>query len=209
MPADHTHQWTVSVKGVNDADISYFIKKVQFKLHADTYHNPVRSTFPSLPFFPFSRMLTGSAAIETPPFEVTESGWGEFEIQLKLFFVGESNEKAITLFHYLKLHPYNGDEAELELARTQRRPVLSYQYDEVVFNEPTEAMYEILTSKGTARLPERRRGARGEFVEETEQVELDRLGEGVRTVQEQVKGLREKLREREKMMAEIKKSLEK
>lgn len=42
LPMDHTHQWTVSVKGVNDADISHFIKKVQFKLH-DTYANPLRS----------------------------------------------------------------------------------------------------------------------------------------------------------------------
>lgn len=45
LPPDHTHQWTVSVKGVNDADISYFIKKVQFKLH-DTYANPLRSLSP-------------------------------------------------------------------------------------------------------------------------------------------------------------------
>lgn len=43
MPPDHTHQWTISVKGVNDADITYFIKKVQFKLHADTYSPPLRS----------------------------------------------------------------------------------------------------------------------------------------------------------------------
>lgn len=153
-------------------------------------------------------LANARAAIESPPFEVSESGWGEFEIQLKIFFVGESNEKAVTMFHYLKLHPYNGDEAELELARQQRRPVLSYQYDEVVFNEPTEAMYEILTSKGTAKLPSRSRGARGEFVEETEQVELDRIGEGQRLVQEQIKMIREKLKDREKQMAELKKALD-
>lgn len=42
LPPDHTHQWTVSVRGVGENDISHFIKKVQFKLH-DTYANPLRS----------------------------------------------------------------------------------------------------------------------------------------------------------------------
>jgi YEATS domain-containing protein 4 len=46
MPADHTHQWTIAVKGVDGADITHFIKKVQFKLHADTYANPTRSLCP-------------------------------------------------------------------------------------------------------------------------------------------------------------------
>ena len=44
MPADHTHLWTISLRGVDNADITHFVKKVQFKLHADTYANPTRST---------------------------------------------------------------------------------------------------------------------------------------------------------------------
>lgn len=46
------------------------------------------------------------AAVEKPPFQVTETGWGEFEIQIKIFFVPEANEKPITYFHHLKLHPW-------------------------------------------------------------------------------------------------------
>ena len=47
-PADHTHSWTVFVKGVDDTDITYWCKKVQFKLH-ESIPNPLRSTlFPSL-----------------------------------------------------------------------------------------------------------------------------------------------------------------
>ena len=49
MPVDHTHKWTICVKGVDGADITHFIKKVQFKLHADTYSNPTRSTFAPAP----------------------------------------------------------------------------------------------------------------------------------------------------------------
>jgi YEATS domain-containing protein 4 len=66
-PVDHTHQWRVFVKGVNDEDISYWLKKVQFKLH-ETYAQSVRT-------------------IEQPPFEVTETGWGEVQIHIKLYYV--------------------------------------------------------------------------------------------------------------------------
>lgn len=49
---DHTHRWTVAVRSAASAkdsdivggadDLSYFIKRVTFKLH-DTYANPTRS----------------------------------------------------------------------------------------------------------------------------------------------------------------------
>lgn len=51
---DHTHRWTVAVRGAASApdstivggadDLGYFIKRVTFKLH-DTYPNPTRSKF--------------------------------------------------------------------------------------------------------------------------------------------------------------------
>ncbi|KAI9837767.1 MAG: hypothetical protein M1819_006701 [Sarea resinae] len=122
VPDEHTHQWTVWVKGVNDEDISYWLRKVQFKLH-ETYANALRT-------------------VDTPPFSVTETGWGEFEIQIKLHFVPESNEKPQTLWHGLKLHPY-GPTAEAD--RENRAPIISQNYEEVVFNEPVEAFYDVLT----------------------------------------------------------------
>lgn len=85
---------------------------------------------------------------------------------------------------------------------------MSYVYDEVVFNEPTEAMYEVLTSKGTARVPSKARGARGEFVEETEKVELDRLGEGLRKVKEQTEEVKKKLKQREEELIELRRRVE-
>ena len=42
VPADHTHSWTVFVKGVDDTDITYWCKKVQFKLH-ESIPNHIRS----------------------------------------------------------------------------------------------------------------------------------------------------------------------
>lgn len=41
-PPDHTHSWTVFVKGVDNQDITYWLKKVQFKLH-ESIPNPLRS----------------------------------------------------------------------------------------------------------------------------------------------------------------------
>lgn len=37
---------------------------------------------------------------------MTETGWGEFEIQVKVFFIPEANEKPLTFYHHLKLHPW-------------------------------------------------------------------------------------------------------
>ena len=58
---EHTHRWTVAVRSaasVPDSDIvggaddiSYFIKRVTFKLH-ESFDNPTRSKFPiSMNFF--------------------------------------------------------------------------------------------------------------------------------------------------------------
>ena len=38
---------------------------------------------------------------------MTETGWGEFDIQVKIIFVAESGEKPLTTYHRLKLHPWH------------------------------------------------------------------------------------------------------
>lgn len=43
-------------------------------------------------------------ALEAPPFEVTENGWGEFEVLIKIYFKVPST-KTVTLRHFLKLFP--------------------------------------------------------------------------------------------------------
>lgn len=42
VPDDHTHSWTVFVKGVDGVDVTYWLRRVQFKLH-ESIPNPVRS----------------------------------------------------------------------------------------------------------------------------------------------------------------------
>jgi YEATS domain-containing protein 4 len=41
VPTDHTHSWQVFVKGIDDTDITYWLKRVQFKLH-ESIPNPLR-----------------------------------------------------------------------------------------------------------------------------------------------------------------------
>lgn len=42
--------------------------------------------------------------IDKPPFRVSETGWGEFTVQIRLQFIPESSEKPLTLAHPIKLH---------------------------------------------------------------------------------------------------------
>lgn len=203
-PEDHTHHWRVFVKGVNDEDISYWLKKVQFKLH-ETYAQSVRT-------------------IEGPPFEVSETGWGEFEIQIKLYFVGESMEKPQTVWHGLKLHPY-GEDAEGQ--RERRDVIVSQNYDEVLFNEPVEQFYDLLTG-GTGQPPQKGKAGKGAkqsqahhgrtaeipysdspknpYSQKAESKELDRLSEATKTVNKMLTEEKSKLTERDAVLMELKKS---
>lgn len=192
---------------MNDEDISYWLKKVQFKLH-ETYANSLRTA-------------------EKAPFEVTETGWGEFEIQIKLYFVPESGEKPQTIWHGLKLHPY-GPNAEQQ--RERREAIISQNYEEVIFNEPVEQFYDILTgasppliktkgakgsklgnySKGvnegrTAEIPYTE-SPENPYSQRTEAKELDRMREAIKTVEQLVKEEQAKLAEREAELERIQKT---
>jgi len=180
LPPEHTHRWTVSLKGVYDEDITYFIKRVQFKLH-ETYTNATRT-------------------LDAMPFEVSETGWGEFDISIKIFFRSESGEKPLQLYHHLTLHPFGPDK---DIAREQNRPVLAYQYEEILFNEPTEAMYDVLTSNPAPQLAAKRTG-KLLYALDTEGEEEDRLGEAIKQVQDLREETRKTLIEKEKALADMK-----
>lgn len=149
-PEDHTHHWTIFVKDPLGNDLTTYIKKVVFKLH-DTYPNSTRS-------------------IETPPFEVTETGWGEFEIVIKIFFQSEGGEKNVTLLHHLKLHPFPATVVQ------EDGSIKSVLYDEIVFNEPTEKMFALLTkTPGTLLTND---------LKKREREELDRIAKSLKDVRE-------------------------
>ncbi|GIY26597.1 YEATS domain-containing protein 4 [Caerostris extrusa] len=116
----HTHQWNVYLKAYDNEDMSVYIKRVHFKLH-ESYADPNR-------------------VCHSPPYQVTETGWGEFEIVIKIFFQ-DSNERPVTIYHFLKLFDREKDGN----VKTVSAPVNSESYDELVFMDPTAKMYRLLT----------------------------------------------------------------
>ncbi|XP_014213186.1 YEATS domain-containing protein 4 [Copidosoma floridanum] len=115
----HTHQWTVYVKPYNNEDMSAYVKKIHFKLH-ESYNNP-------------NRIVT------KPPYELTETGWGEFEIVIKIYF-HDPNERPITAYHVLKLFQTSPD------GQVIKKSLVSESYDEIIFQDPTALMQHLLNS---------------------------------------------------------------
>lgn len=105
-----THKWCVYVRGNNNEDISSVVKEVSFTLHA-SFHNHVR-------------MVT------KPPFELYESGWGEFDIKIHIY-LHDTTLKPLEILHGLKLHPFLNHHVQ-----TTKRPVISEFYDEIIIVNP-------------------------------------------------------------------------
>lgn len=108
-----SHKWTVYVRGASNEDLGVVIKRVVFQLHP-SFSNPTR-------------------VVESAPFELSECGWGEFEIAITLFFHSDVCEKQLDLYHHLKLYPE--DESG---PQSTKRPVVVESYNEIVFPEPSE-----------------------------------------------------------------------
>ncbi|KAJ2892897.1 putative yeats family protein [Zalerion maritima] len=230
VPDDHTHSWEVYVRGIDGADITYWLRRVQFKLH-ESIPNHVR-------------MIEG---VQGQPFVVKETGWGEFEISIKLYFAAESNEKPQTLYHHLRLHPYGKTDQEKE-ATGKNNEVISWCYEDLLFNEPYEAFYETLTSgarpKGTPapapthttgkskgkgassstpantyKIPEKhlpqqvlertalipiKSSPKSPFSREAEQQDLNRINDACAEVQKMQKVLSAELKEKEERLKKLK-----
>ncbi|XP_018578167.1 YEATS domain-containing protein 4 [Anoplophora glabripennis] len=118
----HTHQWTVYVKPYNNEDMSAYVKKVHFKLH-ESYANQNR-------------------IVVKPPYEISETGWGEFEIVIKIHF-HDPNERPVTMYHILKLFHSGGTQ---DIGMEQGKGLVSESYDEIVFQDPTQLMHHLLTN---------------------------------------------------------------
>ena len=71
----HTHKWTLYLRSPDPTfDLSKAISKVVFQLHP-SFSVPTRE-------------------LTSPPFEVTESGWGEFEASMRVVWREEAEERS-------------------------------------------------------------------------------------------------------------------
>lgn len=95
------------------------MKKIQFKLH-ESYGNPLRGRVCVLAFVSGARVLVScmgasspsllllTAVVTKPPYEITETGWGEFEIIIKIFFI-DPNERPVSTSNFQQyLRNYGG-----------------------------------------------------------------------------------------------------
>lgn len=77
--------------------------------------------------------------IDKPPFSIVRNGWGEFDINITIYFQ-DINEEPVTKIHGIRIfHPNQNQRATL------KKPVVNETYDEIVFVEPTEFFYHMLT----------------------------------------------------------------
>ncbi|KAH7044038.1 yeats family-domain-containing protein [Macrophomina phaseolina] len=133
IPEDHTTGWRVYVENVDGGpDMSTWLNKVQFSLH-ETYPNNKRM-------------------IANPPFEVRETGWGGFTVEIRLYFQPYVGEKHAVRSHYLYLEPY-GPPDNVERQRNANL-VKAEILDFIEFNEPTEVLYAALTDEDRQWPPE-------------------------------------------------------
>jgi YEATS domain-containing protein 4 len=126
-------RWSILLRSATDPseNMSYYIRSVEFTLHS-TFAQPKR-------------------ICDQPPYQVTETGWGEFEILVKVFF-HDSQERPIELRHFLKLRP------DIEVKNNPSfdhfsTPVVKEQYDEILFHNPHEWFYEKLIRPPPEPLP--------------------------------------------------------
>jgi YEATS domain-containing protein 4 len=113
---DASHKWSCYVRGPDDYDISTFIKQVVFSLHP-SFNNSVRT-------------------FKSPPYEIHEEGWGEFDIAIKLHFWPDSQLRPVEFVHQLKLYPNDSAAATQTVSK---KPVVNEIYHELIFTEPVSS----------------------------------------------------------------------
>lgn len=167
---ENTHHWTLYVRGFNHEDISYYVSKVEYKLH-ESFAEPIRT-------------------IDRWPFEITEAGWGEFEIQIKIYFV-DPNEKVLSLSHFLRLYPLE-DPFMIRHPPNKHGTVITEQYDEIVFYDPTLIMHSVLTD-ATLAATSTAQFAPNSAHDVAEREEIARLDEAKKRILTEIERLKSRL----------------
>lgn len=102
-----SHKWSCYVRGPDDFEISPFIKQVAFHLHP-SFNNPTR-------------------VFKSPPYEVHEQGWGEFDIVIKIHFTPDAGLRPLEIHHALKLYP-NAEQSQVVHPRARSLSLHAQDY---------------------------------------------------------------------------------
>lgn len=131
----HTHRWTLYVRSPDPSfDLSRAISKVIFQLHP-SFAQPTRE-------------------LVYPPYEVTETGWGEFEASIRLVWKDEADERSTLLTHGIRLYPQRmpPTSADPTAYMNTTVPVVAERYDEVVFTNPKSDFHQNLINENSELL---------------------------------------------------------
>lgn len=130
--AEQTHEWTCYVRGVRpEIDISAWVSRVEFKLHA-SFAVPVR-------------------VVSAPPFQVTERGWGEFEVAINVFFA-DPNEESVNFIHQLRLYE------DVQAPPNPKRLITVERVEEIVFsNNISNEFRQVLEECSRVTIPQKKR----------------------------------------------------
>ncbi|KAL9273701.1 Transcription initiation factor TFIID subunit 14b-like protein [Drosera capensis] len=123
-----SHKWTVYVRGATNEDLGVVIKRAVFQLHS-SFNNSMR-------------------VVECAPFQLSECGWGEFRIAITLFFHNDACEQPLNLVHHLRLYP---DDDYVPLST--KKPVVVESYDEIVFQELSDAFVVHVKNHPAVNIP--------------------------------------------------------
>ena len=162
----NSHKWTVYVRGLDCEDLSYMLRKVVFNLHS-SFNNPKR-------------------IVTQHPFEITEFGWGEFELKIQLYFV-DPDEPPVEVFHHLRLYPPGGQTPSF------KRPVVSEFYDEIVFNRPNEEFAKKLLKPIEERKDTPPHPMKDVFADFSEQRDLEIVERALNYVENEAKRVEKRL----------------
>ena len=124
---EHTHTWCIFLRsafGKAESSLKRYIKAVEFKLH-HTYNQSLR-------------------VCKSPPYEVTETGWGEFDVEITIRW-NDSTLAPLVAVHHIKLYKVETDPPhllKLDLLASNDKilefdadnSVISTQYRELIFD---------------------------------------------------------------------------
>uniref|UniRef100_A0A914VCC3 YEATS domain-containing protein 4 n=1 Tax=Plectus sambesii TaxID=2011161 RepID=A0A914VCC3_9BILA len=177
----HTHEWTIYFRPYNNEDASKWIRKVQFKLH-DSYANSTR-------------------VCEKPPYEVTETGWGEFEITIRVFFT-DPNEKPVSIYHYLRLF-----QPQVPLGNGKFK-VVCEAYDEIIFQDPSSYLLKMLKAAELSMKKQDYKRFQTDFLQKRKRTH-ELILEGRAEIRTEIDDLRESLKEADRLMQKYREEVEK
>jgi len=145
----HSHQWTVNVRHPEGKSMKHLVDHVVFQLHP-SFSDPERK-------------------VCEEPFELTETGWGEFHIGITLHFHAESGIQPAKIQHPLKLYPEGGENAQTH----HKKYVIKEKYEEIVVVGATEAALKMCEGGFKENAP--RSAIQEHFGEFSEEEQLKKL----------------------------------